>query len=137
MILVVGVGAARGVTAAEVGALIDEALRQAGPSPVRCVATVEGKDTEPGIVQAARERGWPLVACPAADLAEVAVPSPSAAVLAATGTASVAEAAAQYVARGLGDAVLLVRKIKSPRATAAVAGISVISCAGRGEHGDR
>jgi len=94
--LVVGVGASRGVTAQEVGALIDLALRTGGLSPlsVAHIATVDAKAEEAGILEAAAARGWPVVTYPAAVLGEVAVPNPSPVVEAAVGTASVAEAAA-------------------------------------------
>jgi cobalt-precorrin 5A hydrolase/precorrin-3B C17-methyltransferase len=94
--LIVGVGASRGVNAAEVGGLIDQALADAGLSPqsVRLLATADLKADEPGILAAARERGWPVVTFPAAQLAAVPVPNPSEVVRSATGTPSVAEAAA-------------------------------------------
>ncbi|ACY96900.1 precorrin-3B C(17)-methyltransferase [Thermomonospora curvata] len=122
--LVVGVGAVRGVSAAEVGALIDRALDEAGLSPasVRCVATIDLKADEEGIIAAARERGWPVRTYPAATLAQVAVPNPAEVVRAEVGTPSVAEAAALHAARRCGrDAELVVPKRKSAAATVAVA----------------
>jgi cobalt-precorrin 5A hydrolase/precorrin-3B C17-methyltransferase len=118
--LAVGVGASRGVSAAEVLSLIDRVLEEAGVSPlsVAALATVDAKADEPGIVEAAARRGWPLVSYPAAVLAAVAVPNPGAAALAAVGTPSVAEAAA--LTRG---DVLVAGKHKSAMATAAVARI--------------
>jgi cobalt-precorrin 5A hydrolase / precorrin-3B C17-methyltransferase len=94
--LVVGLGASRGVPAAELGALIDQALESAGLSPrsVRAAATVDLKQDEPGLLAAVRERGWPLVTFSAHDLSRVPVPHPSETVRAAVGTPSVAEAAA-------------------------------------------
>jgi cobalt-precorrin 5A hydrolase/precorrin-3B C17-methyltransferase len=114
------VGASRGVSAAEVLSLIDAVLDEAGLSPlsVAALATVDAKADEPGITEAAARRGWPLVSYPAAALAAVAVPNPSAAALAAVGTRSVAEAAA--LTRG--DA-LVAGKHKSAMATVAVARI--------------
>ncbi|MER6037235.1 precorrin-3B C(17)-methyltransferase [Streptomyces sp. NPDC001835] len=111
--LVVGVGASRGAPADEVLALVEESLRDAGLSPrsVAELATVDAKSEEPGIVAAAERLGVPLVTYPAPELADVAVPNPSGAPLAAVGTPSVAEAAA--LARG-GE--LLVPKRKSVRA---------------------
>jgi cobalt-precorrin 5A hydrolase / precorrin-3B C17-methyltransferase len=98
--LVVGLGASRGVPAAELGALIDQALESAGLSPrsVRAAATVDLKQDEPGLLAAVRERGWPLVTFSAHDLARVPVPHPSETVRAAVGTPSVAEAAALLAA---------------------------------------
>ena len=119
--LVLGAGASRGVTAAEVGDLMDKVLVDAGLSAasVRQVATVDLKEDERGLVEAARERGWEITGFAPADLAVVAVPNPSEAVHTAIGTPSVAEAAA-LLAAGPG-AVLAAHKRKSPRATVAVA----------------
>ena len=118
--LAVGVGASRGVSAAEVLGLIDATLAGAGLSPlsVAGLATVDAKSDEPGLTEAAALRGWTLTAYPAGVLAAVEVPNPSAAALAAVGTASVAEAAA--LTRG---DVLVAAKQKSAMATAAVARI--------------
>ncbi|MGV9907452.1 precorrin-3B C(17)-methyltransferase [Streptomyces sp. NPDC003388] len=129
--LVVGVGASRGAPADEVLALVGEALREAGLSPrsVAELATVDAKSEEPGVVAAAERLGVPLVTYPAAELADVAVPNPSGAPLAAVGTPSVAEAAA--LARG-GE--LLVPKRKSVRADGrpAMATCAVARRPGRG-----
>jgi cobalt-precorrin 5A hydrolase / cobalt-factor III methyltransferase / precorrin-3B C17-methyltransferase len=94
--LVAGVGTSRNVSCAEVLGLMDEALTAAGLSPasVTAMATVDAKAAEPGLVAAARQRGWPLLTYPAALLAAVPVPNPGEAALAAVGTPSVAEAAA-------------------------------------------
>jgi cobalt-precorrin 5A hydrolase / precorrin-3B C17-methyltransferase len=132
--LVVGAGASTGVTAAEAGQLIDETLAAAGLSPrsVRWLATADIKANEPGLLSAARQRGWQVVTVPAAELARVPVPTPSEIVRAAVGTPSVAEAAALLVAEGgrepghpqlggTGGARLIVTKRASARATAAVA----------------
>jgi cobalt-precorrin 5A hydrolase/precorrin-3B C17-methyltransferase len=119
--LVIGVGSARGVSAEEVGELIDRVLADAALSPlsVRQVATVDLKADEAGILEAARRRGWEVVTHPAADLAATAVPNPSEVVRAEVGTPSVAEAAAL---RSAGDgAELIVEKVKSANATVAVA----------------
>ncbi|CAG6393970.1 precorrin-3B C(17)-methyltransferase [Streptomyces cocklensis] len=119
--LVVGVGASRGVTAGEVVGLVRECLAGAGlaEASLWAVATVDAKAGEAGIVAAAAELGVPLVTYPAGELAEVAVPNPSAAPLQAVGTPSVAEAAALLAAGQGGE--LLVEKRKSAMATAAVA----------------
>ncbi|QWB26460.1 cobalamin biosynthesis protein [Streptomyces koelreuteriae] len=117
----VGIGTSRGVCAEEVLGLVEDTLREAGLS-VACVAelaTVDGKAGEPGVVEAARRLGVPLVTYSAAELAEVEVPNPSDVPLAAAGTPSVAEAAALA-----GGGELLVPKRKSAaspaRATCAV-----------------
>jgi cobalt-precorrin 5A hydrolase/precorrin-3B C17-methyltransferase len=119
--LVVGVGASRGVPAAEVLGLVTATLADAGlaAGSVAQVATVEAKAGEPGLLDAARQLGVPLVAYPAGLLAAVDVPHPSEAVRAAVGTASVAEAAA--LAGGGAGADLVVAKRKSAMATVAVA----------------
>ncbi|MEU6349508.1 precorrin-3B C(17)-methyltransferase [Streptomyces sp. NPDC047072] len=94
--LVVGVGASKGAPADEVLELVESALREAGLS-VRSVAelaTVDAKAEEPGIVEAARRLGVPVVTYSADALAGVDVPNPSDAPLSAVGTPSVAEASA-------------------------------------------
>ncbi len=98
--LVVGIGASRGVAAAEVAALIRQALADAGLSPrsVRLAATVDLKAGEAGLREAVRDRGWPLAVFPAAGLAAMPVPNPSETVRSAVGTPSVAEAAALLAA---------------------------------------
>lgn len=111
--LVVGVGASRGAPVDEVLGLIESAVRDAGLSlkSLAELATVDAKAAEPGIVEAARRLGVPLVTHSAEELAAVEVPNPSDAPLAAVGTPSVAEAAAL-----VGGGELLVPKRKSERA---------------------
>ncbi|WP_420906829.1 cobalamin biosynthesis protein [Streptomyces prasinus] len=111
--LVVGVGASKGVPAEEVLALIEAALRDAGLSAASLahLATGEAKAGEPGIVEAARRLGVPLVVHTSGELARVEVPHPSDAPLAAVGIPSVAEAAALA-----GGGELLVPKRRSERA---------------------
>ncbi|MFE9168656.1 precorrin-3B C(17)-methyltransferase [Streptomyces kebangsaanensis] len=129
--LVVGVGASRGAPVEEVLGLIEGALRDAGLSArsVSCLATVDAKAEEPGLVAAAGRLGVPLVAHSAEELATVDVPNPSAAPLAAVGTPSVAEAAAL-----LGGGELVVPKRKSERADGrpAMATCAVVRRPGRG-----
>lgn len=117
--LVVGVGASRGVSAQEVLDLVDGALADAGLSPasIRELATADVKAGEPGLLEAARTRSWPVVTHPVSALSTVDVPNPSAVVRDAVGTASVAEAAALLGGR----AELLVGKRRSAMATVAVA----------------
>ncbi|QES58761.1 threonine-phosphate decarboxylase [Streptomyces venezuelae] len=116
--VVVGVGGRAGVSVAEVCALVEETLRGAGLSvgAVTALATVESKAGEAGITGAAERFGVPVVSYPAARLAAIAVPHPSEAARAATGTPSVAEAAALA-----GGGELLVPKRRSVSATCAVA----------------
>ena len=116
--VVVGVGASSGVGEDEVLGLIAAALAEAGVAAgdVAGLATVESRAAEPGLLGAARALGVRLACHPAAALAGVAVPHPSAAVREAVGTASVAEAAAL-----LGGGELLLPKRKSALATVALA----------------
>lgn len=117
----VGVGARRGVPAAEVLTLVERALAEAGAAGLRpsALVTVEAKASEAGLLEAAARLGVPLRSYGADALSRVAVPASSAAVLAAVGTPAVAEAAA-LLAAGPGG-VLAVGKRKSARATCAVA----------------
>ncbi|WP_442804007.1 precorrin-3B C(17)-methyltransferase [Streptomyces luteogriseus] len=126
--LVVGVGASKGAPVEEVLGLVKEALREAGLSmaSVAELATVDAKAGEPGIVEAARLLGVPLVTHSAEELAGVDVPNPSDAPLAAVGTPSVAEAAAL-----VGGGELLVPKRKSA-ASPAMATCAVVRRPGRG-----
>ncbi|WP_267241399.1 Rv2231c family pyridoxal phosphate-dependent protein CobC [Streptomyces sp. PR69] len=123
--LTVGVGASRGAPAEEVHDAIAEALASAGLSAadVTALATIDAKAEEDGIVRAAQRLGVPLVTYPAAALARVRVPNPSAAALASVGAGSVAEAAALA-----GGGELIVPKRRSrprnggrPQVTCAVA----------------
>ncbi|MET8528955.1 precorrin-3B C(17)-methyltransferase [Micromonospora sp. NPDC005172] len=122
--LVAGVGASRGVPAAEVAELLHRVLAEAGLDPVslRCLASADIKADEAGIRSTADALGVPLVTWPATRLAAVDVPHPSEVVRAAVGTPSVAEAAALLGADGRDDdATLLVGKTASAMATVAVA----------------
>ena len=112
--MIVGVGARPGVSADEVLAAVDAVL-PAGADGVR-LATLDARAAEPGLVEAAVARGWPLTGHPAAALAAVPVPSPSSRVAAAVGTPSVAEAAAL-----LDGGTLLVGRTVVGRVTVAVA----------------
>ncbi|HEY8201145.1 MAG TPA: precorrin-3B C(17)-methyltransferase, partial [Actinomycetota bacterium] len=126
--LVVGVGCSRGATAEEILDLVDATLADAGlcGECVAALATVDAKRDEPGLVEAAARRGWPLRCFPAAELASVAVPNPSEAARRAVGTSSVAEAGALAGAgacSGSAGSELVVPKRRSARVTAAVARI--------------
>ena len=118
--LVVGVGCSRGATAEEILELVDATLAGAGlyGECVAALATVEAKRDEPGLLDAAVRRGWPLECFAADRLALVPVPNPSEAARAAVGTPSVAEAAALSA-----GCTLVVPKCRSARVTAAVARI--------------
>lgn len=128
--LVVGVGASRGVPVDEVHALVLGTLSAAGlcDADVVALATVDARAHEPGVVGAAGRLGVPLLTYGAERLAGVAVPNPSAAVLGAVGTPSVAEAAALA-----GGGELLVPKRRSEpagrpgRATCAVVRLAQVT----------
>ena len=120
--LVVGIGLATAASPAEVAALVGDAVRDAvgaiGPDPrseVIAVATISSRVDDPAVVGL----GWPVVGYSADELAAVDAPHPSARAHAATGTPSVAEAAA-LLAAGPG-AELVVAKRASAHATVAVA----------------
>jgi cobalamin biosynthesis protein CbiG len=120
-VIVVGVGCSRGCTATELLALVDAALREAGVADgeaVGALATADLKAREPGLVEAARRRGWPLRTHAAADLRAVPVPTPSALVARHVGTPSVAEAAALLTSGATG---LLLAKRRTAHATCALA----------------
>ncbi|MEW1589721.1 precorrin-3B C(17)-methyltransferase [Micromonospora vinacea] len=122
--LVAGVGASRGVPAAEVAELLHRVLADAGldPASLRCLATADIKADEAGIRSTADALGVPLVTWPATRLAAVDVPHPSEVVRAAVGTPSVAEASALLGPDGrVDDATLLVGKTATAMATVAVA----------------
>lgn len=125
--LLVGVGARRGASAAEVLGLVRRTLGEAGwgTEAVLALATAAGKATEPGLVAAAAELRVPLLAFDPARLAAVAVPSPSATVRAAIGAPGVAEAAA-LLAAGPAGGELLVGKRKS---TPPGGGSAMVTCA--------
>jgi len=116
--VVLGVGARRGTPGADILRLADLALTRAGLDrrSVVLLATLDTKAGEPGLRDAAHELGVPLVGHPAAVLAVVPVPRPSATVRAAVGTPSVAEAAALT-----SGGTLLVPKLASPTCTVALA----------------
>ncbi|MCF3176197.1 cobalamin biosynthesis protein [Streptomyces sioyaensis] len=128
--LVAGVGARRGVPVGEVLELLDATLATVDPAArIVALATVADKSAEPGLLGAARRLGVPLRSFPAAELAAVRVPAPSAAAAAAVGTPSVAEAAA-LLAAGPGAELLAGKRKSAPRgrparATCALAGRAV------------
>lgn len=129
--LVIGLGCRTRVSAATVRAAVDDALRRhrLDPAAVLAYATLDARTGEPGLRAIEQSGGPPLLGYPAAVLDGVAVPTPSARVAAAVGTASVAEAAAVCAATelaGPGAGVVLVcRKITGAGVTVAVARIGL------------
>ncbi|WP_222942299.1 cobalamin biosynthesis protein [Actinoplanes teichomyceticus] len=120
--IVAGVGARPGTAAAELAAAVTAALAEAGvaPAAVTVLATLDRRAAEPGLRSYARHTGRRLVAFPAARLAGQPVPGRSAVVAAATGTPSVAEAAA-LLAAGPAARLILPKRILG-RVTVALAG---------------
>lgn len=106
--LVVGVGAARGATYAELADTLGAVLDRAGLSrtDVAAVATLTTKRDFPAILRLAESLGAALVALDAAELAAIAVPHPSPAVRSRVGTPSVAEAAALHACGAGADLVI-------------------------------
>jgi cobalamin biosynthesis protein CbiG len=119
--LVLGLGARAGVPEEELAAAIDAALRQAGLEPARItvLVTLDRRAAEAGVQAVAQRYGWPVTGFAAAALAAVDVPHASGIVATATGTPSVAEAAA-LLAAGT-DAVLVLPKTAFARSTVAIA----------------
>ncbi len=115
--LVAGIGASTGAPAAEIAALVKQALADAGlaEESLREIATLDRKAEEPAIVAL----GLSIRTFAADDLAVIPVPSPSAVVEAAVGTPSVCEAAALLAAGA--DAELVVPKQSSTHGTVAIA----------------
>jgi cobalt-precorrin 5A hydrolase/precorrin-3B C17-methyltransferase len=74
--LVIGVDARQGVTGEEVLRLADGALAEVGLSAasVAAMAATQAMVEEPGLQEAARDRGWPLLAYPAGRLEAAAAP---------------------------------------------------------------
>ena len=121
--VVVGLGLASSATADEVGPLVDAVLAAAGRTraDILTLATIDTRADHPAVTALTAE-ALPLATFPASALAEVAVPHPSDAVEASTGTPSVAEAAALLAAAAHVECpTLLVTKTASAHATAAVA----------------
>ena len=118
--IAVGAGCSRGCAAQELLALVDAALVEASVDRARVavLASIDIKADEPGLLEAARARGWPLELHAAAALRSVAVPAPSDVVTRHVGTPSVAEAAALLSAA---PGRLLVGKRRSASATCAIA----------------
>jgi cobalt-precorrin 5A hydrolase / precorrin-3B C17-methyltransferase len=113
--LVAGIGTSTGAPPEELAALLDDALAGAGlaRASVAEVATIDRRAGEPAVVAL----GLPLRTWSSAELAAVAVPTPSRTVLAAVGTASVCEAAALLSVGSAGELVVT----KQARRTATVA----------------
>jgi cobalt-precorrin 5A hydrolase len=115
-----GMGCNRSTSADELLSLAHVALAKAGAvtSSLKTLASAEAKRNEPGLLQAARHLGVEPLFYDHEALARVKVPTPSKAALRCLGTASVCEAAAILASN---NGILVLPKIKSENATAAVA----------------
>jgi len=122
-VIVAGIGCRRGASAADVAAVVNAALAHVAltPDSLDAIATSEAKGREPAIAAAAASFGLPLVLVPQVDLAaaDARTVTKSERVLALTGVASVAEAAA--LAAGGPRARLLAPRIVVGPATCALA----------------
>ncbi len=109
MKVVLGIGCDRGTAAATIAQAAEAALAQAGLAApaVQCVATIDLKADEAGLLEYAAAQNWELTFYPATALAKVAVPNPSETVRRYTGTPSVSEAAALLAARAEMDGLLV------------------------------
>ena len=119
--LVVGIGAEKGVPAADFEAAVADVMQSFGLAlgSVKAVATLDRRAAENGLRDWAMYRGWPVLAYPAAQLATIPeMPNPSAVVAQAVGTPGVCEPAAMLAS---GNRTLLVPKQKRGRVTVAVA----------------
>ncbi len=118
--LVAGMGCNRGTPADEIVALLRRTLDDQGLSAscLAVLASIEAKQDEPGLLEAARRLNMKTVFYPAAELAQVDAPHPSAVVEKFMGVRSVCEAAALLAA---GPNRLLVPKTKTGNVTLALA----------------
>jgi cobalt-precorrin 5A hydrolase len=118
--LCLGLGCNRGTAAEEMAELVAAALAEHGlaRTALACLASVEAKRDETGLIELAERLGLELVFFSTARLEGVAVPNPSGLVRRHMGTSSVCEAAAILAARG---GPLVMGKRKSINATLAMA----------------
>lgn len=119
--LMLGIGCNRGTPADEIEQFVLGQLKRSflALQSVRCIASAEAKRDEAGLHEFAGRHSLPLMFFSSEELNRMAVPSPpSEHALAAIGAAGVAEPAA-LLAAGAGH--LIVKKVKSPNVTLAVA----------------
>jgi cobalt-precorrin 5A hydrolase/precorrin-3B C17-methyltransferase len=134
-VLALGVGCERDAAPEELADLISTTLAEAGLSSraAACLVSIDLKMAEPAVHEAARRFGLPMRFFTAAALAAESyrVPNPSEHVRTATGTPSVAEAAALKAVGPAGR--LVVQKRKGARCTCAIAiSTEIIDVAGVG-----
>lgn len=119
--LAVGVGCNRGTPAAEILSAVEQTLSEAGlaAAGVCCLATIEDKADEGGLLEVCQAQDWPLKVFSRREVAEVKeLPNRSDWAQRVLGVAGVAEPAALLAA---GSEALLVEKRKYPNVTVAVA----------------
>lgn len=109
MKVTVGIGCDRGAALETLSTALAQALALCGleHGAVAALASIDKKNDEAALLQLAAQHHWPLHFYPAEQLAEVAVPNPSATVLKYMGTPAVAEAAALLAANAGIDGLLL------------------------------
>ncbi len=123
-VLHLGVGCRSGRSADAIESFVrrELATRMIALESVACLASVDAKSDEQGLLEAARRMGLPVRFFPADALKGIPVPNPSDKPLRAVGTRSVAEAAALASAAATGKNTLLIQeKIKDSGTTLAVA----------------
>lgn len=122
-VLALGVGCDRGCPPEELAALVRDTLEAEAlaPGSIACVASIDLKMDEPAVHELAKSLGVPVRFFTAAELAEQAprLQNPSEVVLKETGCPGVSEGAALAAAGA--DAALVVPKLKTKRATVAIA----------------
>lgn len=122
-VLALGVGCDRGCPPEELAALVRDGLEAEAlaPGSIACVASIDLKMDEPAVLELAASLGVPARFFTAAELAEQAprLKNPSDVVLKETGCPGVSEGAALAAAGP--DAELVVPKLKTGRATMALA----------------
>jgi precorrin-4 C11-methyltransferase len=122
--LAVGIGCNRGTSAEEIGAAVEQTFTHAGlaQQSILCAATITQKASEPGLLSACVQHGWPLRVYTAEEIAQIgALPNPSEWAKRALGVPGVAEPAALLAAREHGkDAQLLIEKRKFRNVTVAI-----------------
>ncbi|MGE5517686.1 MAG: precorrin-3B C(17)-methyltransferase [Bacteroidota bacterium] len=126
-VLALGVGCDRGCPPEELAALVRDTLEAEAlaPGAIACVASIDLKMDEPAVHELAKSLGVPVRFFTAAELAEQAprLQNPSEVVLKETGCPGVSEGAALAAAGA--DAALVVPKLKTKRATVAIARAAV------------
>jgi len=118
--LVAGIGCNRGTASKEILELISTAFKDndLALESLKCIATIEAKRDEQGLIDAANELKVPLLFADPSEIEFINVPNPSSMVKKHMGVSSVCEATAILKS---GNGKLLVPKTKSLNATLAVA----------------